>query len=112
MREKNERIDNGVHEIYANLEHTSGDERIDELLSCIKKSDSNYETKTFPNVVRRVTYLKEKKEGIETMCKISEEERAAGREEGKSREQIIEKLTKRFFLEREEAERHYHKYIK
>lgn len=57
------------------------------------------------------------------MCKILEEERAAGREEGrqegirvficdnleegKSREQIVEKLMKRFMLDREAAEGYY-----
>ncbi|WP_294145393.1 hypothetical protein [uncultured Clostridium sp.] len=57
------------------------------------------------------------------MCSILDEERREGiregieqgikalildnREEGKSREQIIEKLSKRFLLSREEAEKYY-----
>lgn len=122
---------NGVHEIYANLECRCGDEKIDELLYYMKNSNSDYKTDTFPNIVRKVRYLKEKKEGLESMCSILDEERKAGikegrkagikegieqgikalildnREEGKSREQIIEKLSKRFMLSREEAEKYY-----
>ena len=54
-----------------------------ELPSYMKKSDSSYQTETFPNVVRRVKFFKEKEKGVESMCRILEEERNEGREEGR-----------------------------
>lgn len=97
--------------------------RLMSFYNYMKNSDSGYKTDTFPNIVRKVRYLKEKKEGLESMCSILDEERREGiregieqgikalildnREEGKSREQIIEKLSKRFLLSREEAEKYY-----
>lgn len=76
-------VDNGIHEIYANLECECSNEKINELLSYMKKSDSSYQTETFPNVVRRVKFFKEKEKGVESMCRILEEERNEGREEGR-----------------------------
>ena len=70
--------DNGVHEVYANLTYGCEDEKIDELLRYMKRSDCDYQTEVFPNVVRKVRYLKEQKEGVEIMCKILEEEREQG----------------------------------
>lgn len=84
IMDKGVMIDNGIHEVYANLTHQCSDASINELLDYIKKSDSNYQTKTFPNVVRKVKFLKEQKEGVDTMCKILEEERAEGKAEGKA----------------------------
>lgn len=42
--------DNGVHEIYANLESECENEAINELLANMKNSDSSYQTVLFPNV--------------------------------------------------------------
>lgn len=75
-------VDNGVHEIYANLECPCDNEKINELLTFMKHSDGSYQTAAFPNVVKKVRFLKEKGEGIESMCKILEEERCEGRKEG------------------------------
>ena len=38
-------VDNGVHEIYANLECPCDNEQIDELLSYMKHTDSHYQTR-------------------------------------------------------------------
>ena len=118
--------DNGVHEVYANLTYGCEDERIDELLRYMKKSDSDYQTEVFPNVVRKVRYLKEQKEGVEIMCRILEEERNEGimigmekgiqaficdnREENIPRERVLVKLQKRFELSEDEAEMWLEKY--
>ena len=118
--------DNGVHEVYANLTYGCEDERIDELLRYMKKSDSDYQTEVFPNVVRKVRYLKEQKEGVEIMCRILEEERNEGimigmekgiqaficdnREENIPRERVQVKLQKRFELSEDEAEMWLEKY--
>ena len=61
VRSRGTVTDNGVHEVYANLTYGCEDERIDELLRYMKKSDSDYQTEVFPNVVRKVRYLKEQK---------------------------------------------------
>ena len=118
--------DNGVHEVYANLTYGCEDEKIDELLRYMKKSDSDYQTEVFPNVVRKVRYLKEQKEGVEIMCRILEEERNEGimigmekgiqaficdnREENIPRERVLVKLQKRFELSEDEAEMWLEKY--
>lgn len=76
-------LNNGVHEVYANLSCKSGNKQIDELLSYMKNTDSNYESETFPNLVKRVKFFKEKKEGTDIMYDVLAEERAEGRREGK-----------------------------
>lgn len=48
------------------------------MLGYMKKSDSDDQTVTFPNVVRKVGNLKEHREGMDIMCKILEEKRAEG----------------------------------
>lgn len=82
IRNKGRILENGVHEIYANLECTSGDEKVDELLAYMGRSDSDYKTEIFPNVVKRVKFLKEQKEGLSIMCSILDEERQEGKREG------------------------------
>lgn len=94
-------VDNGVHEIYANLECPCDNEQIDELLSYMKHTDSHYQTDIFPNVVRKVRFFKEKEEGIECMCKILEEERREGRKEGSDR---INELNRRLLKDSREVD--------
>jgi predicted transposase/invertase (TIGR01784 family) len=69
---------NGVHELYVNLKGKTDKKEQAELLAYMAKSDSNYQTYTFPNLVKRVKLLKENKEGVEIMCEIMERERAEG----------------------------------
>ena len=75
-------LDNGVHEIYVILQGESDDPEQKELLKYLLKSDSDYETEAFPNLVARVKLFKEQKEGIDVMCEIIERERMMAREEG------------------------------
>lgn len=76
-------LDNGVHEVYANLNCESGNEKIDELLRYMKDTDSQYETETFPNLVKRVRFYKEKREGNDIMYDVLAEEREEGKLEGR-----------------------------
>ena len=82
------KISNGASEQYYNLEHPTGDDKIDELLAYFKNSDPYYRTVTFPRIVERVRHFKIQKEGVDIMCEIAdrirEEGRQEGREEGKS----------------------------
>ena len=76
-------INNGVSEQYYNLEHPTGDDKIDELLAYFKDSDPYYRTETFPRIVERVRHFKVQKEGVDIMCAIADRIRNEGREEGK-----------------------------
>ena len=75
-------ISNGVKERYYNLEHPTGDDKIDELLQYFKNSDPYYKTKTFPRIVERVKHFKIQKRGVKIMCEIADRIREEGREEG------------------------------
>ena len=75
-------ISNGVKERYYNLEHSTGDEKIDELLQYFKNSDPCYKTETFPRIVERVRYFKMHKKGVDIMCEIADRIRNEGKIEG------------------------------
>ena len=75
-------ISNGVKERYYNLEHSTGDDKIDELLAYFKDSDPYYRTETFPRIVERVRHFKIQKKGVDIMCEIADRIRNEGREEG------------------------------
>lgn len=77
-------LDNGVYEIYVNLQGEVSAKEQEELLRYMKSSDHAHETEAFPNLAARVNMLKEKREGVEIMCEILEQERAEGKEEGKA----------------------------
>ena len=76
-------ISNGVKERYYNLQHPTGVEKIDELLTYFKNSDPYYETETFPRIVERVRYFKAQEKGVNIMCEIADRIRNEGREEGR-----------------------------
>ena len=91
-------LENGVHEIYVILKGETEDPGQKELLKYFLKSDSNYETEAFPNLVARVKLFKEQKEGIDIMCEIIERERMEARKEGEIKgnvAQIRKKFLKR-----------------
>ena len=75
-------ISNGVKERYYNLEHPTGDEKVDELLQYFKDSDPYYKTETFPRIVERVKHFKIHKGGVNIMCEIADRIRNEGRLEG------------------------------
>lgn len=81
-----EEIDNGIHEIYANMEvkdaSVSG-----ELLQYFKNTDLNANIDKFENLGDRVAYLKKEKEGVTVMSdalsKLLKEEREEARKEAR-----------------------------
>ncbi|MCM1047955.1 MAG: Rpn family recombination-promoting nuclease/putative transposase [Clostridiales bacterium] len=75
-------LDNGLQEIYFNLEYYTDDAKINELLEYFKDSKPDYITKNFPRIVERVRYFKVQKEGVNTMCEIADRIRREGEQEG------------------------------
>ena len=84
-------VSNGVKEQYYNLEHPTGDEKVDELLRYFKDSDPYYKTETFPRIVERVRHFKIHKRGVDIMCEIADRIRNEGKIESRS-EDILELL--------------------
>ena len=85
-------LENGIHEVYMNLTCESGNDRIDELFRYMRNTDSAYETDSFPNLVKRVKFFKEKKEGNKIMFDVLAEERAEGIAEGRAAGIAVGKL--------------------
>ncbi|MCM1048911.1 MAG: PD-(D/E)XK nuclease family transposase [Clostridiales bacterium] len=75
-------LDNGLHEIYFNLEYYTDDARVNELLEYFKDSKPDYITENFPRIVERVKYFKVQKEGVNIMCEIADRIRREGKQEG------------------------------
>lgn len=98
IRDNSQAIDatNGVHEKYFNLEYSSKDAEIDELLHYLKDSDPFYQTKLFPRIVERVNLYKMQKEGVDVMCEIADRIRREGKNEGKIEDimELLEELGK------------------
>lgn len=81
----NHPVDNGVREIYANLESPAADELQGRLLKYIKETDEEkVSVEGFRHLAERVKYLKNSEEGMRYMCELVEWERAEGRAEGKA----------------------------
>lgn len=77
-------LNNGVHEIYANLEYPSGSDIQKRLLGYMKNTDeTDVSVAGFWHLAKRVRYLKNSEEGMRYMCELVEWERAEGRAEGK-----------------------------
>lgn len=84
IKQKGHQTDNGVHEIYANLEHPTDDGRKQRLLQFIKDTNNaDIPTEGFENLAARVRYLKSEEGGFRFMCNVIERERAEGKEEGR-----------------------------
>ncbi len=81
--ETGETVENGVHEIYANIAVDDGSE-IAELMKYFK--DSNGTNRKFAKLCSRVDYFKHKKEGVKIMATLFEkyvaEERAEEQKKG------------------------------
>lgn len=83
IRDMDKEVDNGVHEIYVNLEYPVKDKTMQCLLDFI--SDTNNPeicTEGFEHLAERVRYLKNDEQGVRVMCEVLERERAEGRAEG------------------------------
>lgn len=77
-------VENGVHEIYANLEYPAEDEEVTRLLQFIKDTnDPGISRDGFPNLSARVEYLKNETGGAKGMCELLEKEWREGLEEGR-----------------------------
>ncbi len=88
----NQEADNGVHEIYVNLQYKAEREEVNRLLDYFKDTNNPPENcRGFENLVKRVEYLKKSEEGVHFMCEWSQWERECGREEGRAegREELI-----------------------
>lgn len=75
-------VDNGVHEIYANLEYPAENNEMTRLLNYISDTNGTTETTGFENLAKRVNYLKNEPGGVQYMCETLERERTEGRVEG------------------------------
>ncbi|MFI3209347.1 MAG: hypothetical protein R3Y40_09460 [Eubacteriales bacterium] len=64
---------NGVSEYYVSLSCKGETEAQTELLRYIKNSDGVMDSKYFPNLVKRVRFLKEAEKGETVMCEIMDE---------------------------------------
>lgn len=73
-------VENGVHEIYANLEYPAEEEEITRLLRFIKDTnDPNISKDGFTNLSNRVDYLKSETGGAANMCELLERAVSEGR---------------------------------
>ena len=70
VRETGEIVENGFHEIYANVGADDGT-KIAKLMRYM--AETKGECSEFPRIFKRVKYFKEEQEGVETMCKAVEE---------------------------------------
>lgn len=101
-------LDNGLHEIYFNLEYYTEDAKVNELLAYFKDSKPDYITKNFPRIVERVRYFKVQNEGVNIMCEIADRIRKEGKQEGikegiqegiKEGESLLASLLNRLFAD-------------
>lgn len=83
-------IENGVHEIYANLEYPSEDEEVTRLLQFIGDTNNPEISRDgFQNLSERVEYLKNETGGARGMCELMEREWNNGREEGRKEGELF-----------------------
>ncbi|MFI3212696.1 MAG: PD-(D/E)XK nuclease family transposase [Eubacteriales bacterium] len=83
-----EEASNGIHEYYVDLKGKCETREQDELLKYMVNADGIEDSDAFPNLVKRVRFLKENQGGKEVMCEILEQERKEGKIEGKIEERI------------------------
>ena len=83
-------VDDGVHEIYANLEKPVDDDTKQRLLKYIKDTNNlEISTEGFENLAKRVNDLKSEEGGLRYMCSVMEREWAEGRAEGKEEGNLL-----------------------
>ncbi len=83
-------IENGVHEIYANLEYPAEDEEVTRLLQFIGDTNNPEISRDgFQNLSERVEYLKNETGGARGMCELMEREWNNGREEGRKEGELF-----------------------
>lgn len=100
IKDTNKEIPNGAFEYYVCLGGTNGTAEQIALMKFILNSNDVTENEYFPNLVKRIRFLKENQEGSKIMCEImdeiKEEGRAEGRAEGRfeSKKEIIIRMIK------------------
>ncbi len=83
-------VDDGVHEIYANLEKPVDDDTKQRLLKYIKDTNNlEISTEGFENLAKRVNDLKSEEGGLRYMCSVMEREWAEGRAEGREEGNLL-----------------------
>lgn len=82
LREGELTIDNGIHEIYVNLQGEVKNPVLRSLLDYINDSNPDYENPHFPNLIKRVQFYKKEQEGLDYMCEIMDAIREGGVEAG------------------------------
>ncbi len=83
-------IENGVHEIYANLEYPAEDEEVTRLLQFIGDTNNPEISRDgFQNLSVRLEYLKNETGGARGMCELMEREWNNGREEGRKEGELF-----------------------
>ena len=83
-------VDDGVHEIYANLEKPVDDDKKQRLLKYIKDTNNlEISTEGFENLAKRVNDLKSEEGGLRYMCSVMEREWAEGRAEGREEGNLL-----------------------
>ncbi len=103
----NRQAENGVHEIYANLEYPAEDEEVTRLLQFIGDTNNPEISRDgFQNLSARVEYLKNETGGARYMCELMEREWNNGREEGRKEgelfrliDQVVKKRDKKITVE-------------
>ena len=81
LRANGSKQENGIHELYINAKGKDGG-TITQLMEFMLNSQGYNEQ--FPKISKRVSYLKESKEGVHHMCKWEEEMMAASKAEGRA----------------------------
>lgn len=83
-------VDDGVHEIYANLEKPVEKKKKKRLLKYIKDTNNlEISTEGFENLAKRVNDLKSEEGGLRYMCSVMEREWAEGRAEGREEGNLL-----------------------
>ena len=83
-------VDDGGHEIYANLEKPVDDDTKQRLLKYIKDTNNlEISTEGFENLAKRVNDLKSEEGGLRYMCSVMEREWAEGRAEGREEGNLL-----------------------
>ncbi len=82
IREDGVAINNGIYEIYINLQGEVKNDIVRALLDYIRDTDPNYQNDNFPHLIKRVKFYKEKEEGLDIMCDIIDAFVKEGKEAG------------------------------
>ena len=89
LQGENLTIDNGIHEIYVNLEGKVNSPVLYNLLEFINDSNPDYENPHFPNLIKRVHFFKKEQEGLDYMCEIMDAIREGGVEAGREKVNLL-----------------------